>query len=74
MRLVYADGSRPDVADRFTRRTFTAMIEGVRDAAVAAGIVDAAAFDRGVAALRRTAEADGVFCFTFFKAVAVRTG
>lgn len=69
-RFVYADGSRPDVADRFTRRTFTAMVEGVREPAVAAGLVDAAAFDRGIAALHRTAEADGVFCFTFFKAVA----
>lgn len=71
-RVVYADGSRPDVADRFTVRTFTAMVEGVRDAALEAGLVDAAAFDRGIAALRRTAEPGGVFCFTFFKAVAVR--
>ena len=71
-RFVYADGSRPEMADRFTRRTFTAMIEGVRDASIAAGLIDAAAFDKGIAALRRAAEDDGVFCFTFFKAVAIR--
>jgi hypothetical protein len=28
--------------------------------------------DRGIAGLRRAAEADGVFCYTFFKGVGVR--
>jgi hypothetical protein len=28
-------------------------------------------FDKGVADLYRTAETDGVFCYTFFKAIAV---
>lgn len=68
-RLVYVDGSRPDLADGFTRKTFTAMIEGVRDRAIAARLIDADAFDAGVQALYRTAEADGVFCYTFFKGV-----
>jgi SAM-dependent methyltransferase len=68
-RMVYVDASRPDLVDGFTRKTFTAMIEGVRDAAIAAGIADPDAFDAGVRDLRRTAEADGVFCYTFFKGV-----
>ena len=67
-RMVYADGSRPAMADGFTRRTFTAMIEGVRDSALAADLMGAAEFDSGVADLYRTAEEDGVFCYTFFKA------
>ena len=67
-RMVYADGSRPAMADGFTRRTFTAMIEGVRDAALAAGLMGAEEFDAGVRDLYRTAEEDGVFCYTFFKA------
>jgi len=67
-RMVYADGSRPAMADGFTRRTFTAMIEGVRDSALAAGLMGAAEFDSGVCDLYRTAEEDGVFCYTFFKA------
>jgi hypothetical protein len=46
------------------------MIEGVADRAVEAGLADRATFDEGVRALHRTAEADGVFCYTFFKAVA----
>jgi ubiquinone/menaquinone biosynthesis C-methylase UbiE len=69
-RLVYADASRPALVDGFIKKTFTAMIEGVRDAAIGAGLADAAGFDRGVGDLYRTAEADGVFCYTFFKAVA----
>jgi hypothetical protein len=31
-------------------------------------------FDAGVRALYRTAEADGVFCYTFFKGVGVNDG
>lgn len=69
-RMVYVDASRPGLVDAFTRRTFTAMIEGVRERAIEAGIIDAAAFDAGIRALQRTAEPDGVFCYTFFKAVA----
>jgi SAM-dependent methyltransferase len=69
-RMVYVDSSRPDLVDGFTRKTFTAMIEGVREPAVAAGLVDPAGFDAGVRALHRTTEADGVFCYTFFKGVA----
>jgi SAM-dependent methyltransferase len=71
-RMVYADGNRPDLADGFTRRTFTAMIEGVRDATLAEGLLDAPTFDQGIRDLYRTSEPDGVFCYTFFKAVAVR--
>jgi SAM-dependent methyltransferase len=68
-RMVYVDSSRPDLVDGFTRKTFTAMIEGVREAAIEARIADAESFDAGVRALYRTAEADGVFCYTFFKGV-----
>jgi trans-aconitate methyltransferase len=68
-RMVYVDSSRPDLVDGFTRKTFTAMIEGVRESAIEAGITDAEAFDAGVRDLYRTAEADGVFCYTFFKGV-----
>ena len=68
-RMVYADASRPDLVEGFTRRTFTAMIEGVRQPAITAGIITPEAFDAGIRALYRTAETDGVFCYTFFKAV-----
>ena len=68
-RMVYVDSSRPELVDGFTRRTFTAMIEGVRDPAIAARLIDPPSFDAGVRALHRTTEADGVFCYTFFKGV-----
>jgi SAM-dependent methyltransferase len=69
-RLVYVDESRPALVDGFTRKTFTAMIAGVRDAAIAAGLIEPAAFERGIADLHRTAAPGGTFCYTFFKAVA----
>jgi hypothetical protein len=70
-RMVYVDASKPAWVDGFTRKTFTAMIEGVRAAAIAGGLMSPDDFDRGVADLHRTAEDDGVFCYTFFKAVAM---
>jgi SAM-dependent methyltransferase len=69
-RMVYVDSSRPAFVEGFTKNTFTAMIEGVRANALKAALISAAAFDQGVGDLYRTAEADGVFCYTFFKAVA----
>jgi SAM-dependent methyltransferase len=68
-RMVYVDASRPRWVDGFTRKTFTAMIEGVRERAIAAGLSDATRFDAGVRDLYRTAGDDGVFCYTFFKGV-----
>lgn len=72
-RMVYADASRPSLVDGFTLKTFTAMIKGVREQAIDTGLTSCDAFERGIADLRRTAEPDGVFCYTFFKAVAVKS-
>jgi SAM-dependent methyltransferase len=69
-RMVYVDASKPALVDGFTRKTFTAMIEGVRTPSVEAGLTSLGDFDRGIRDLYRTAEDDGVFCYTFFKAVA----
>jgi trans-aconitate methyltransferase len=71
-RMVYADASRPALVDGFTRRTFTAMVEGVGTQAIAEGLTDEASWTAGVRDLYRTAEDDGTFCYTFFKAVATR--
>jgi SAM-dependent methyltransferase len=69
-RMVYVDASRPQLVDGFTRKTFIAMVEGVRDAAIARGLIDPVAWEQGIRDLDRTTETDGVFCYTFFKAVA----
>ena len=68
-RMVYVDSSRPDLVDGFTRKTFTAMIENIREPAVTSGLIEPARFDAGVLDLHRTTEVDGVFCYTFFKGI-----
>jgi len=71
-RMVYVDSSRPDLVDGFTIKTFTAMVEGVRDPAIAAGLIEPTRFDDGIRDLHRTTEADGVFCYSLFKGVGTR--
>lgn len=72
-RMVYVDSSKPWLVEGFTKNTFTAMIEGVRESSIRAGLIDEKTFDDGIKALYRTAKTDGVFCYTFFKAVAAKT-
>ena len=71
-RMVYVDSSRPELVDGFTKNTFTAMIEGVRESSIAAGLISGTTFDDGIRALYRTTEQDGVFCYTFFKAIGTK--
>lgn len=73
-RVVYVDSSRPALVEGFTRRTFNAMIEGIREPAIARGLIEAATFDAGVRDLHRTTAPDGVFNYTFFKGVARKPG
>jgi ubiquinone/menaquinone biosynthesis C-methylase UbiE len=68
-RMVYVDSSKPSLVEGFTKNTFTAMIEGIREPSLKAGLIDEKTFDDGIRALYRTTEADGVFCYTFFKAM-----
>jgi len=67
-RMVYVDSSRPALVEGFTRLTFTAMVDGVAEDVRKHGLMTKDAWERGIAALYRTAEDDGVFCYTFFKA------
>jgi len=67
-RMVYVDASRPDLVEGFTKLTFTAMVEGVGDAAVSRGMMNRDDGEQGIRDLYRTSEPDGVFCYTFFKA------
>jgi len=69
-RSVYADRSRPELVEGFTRSTFIAMVESVRDEALGTGLITPTAWDRGIADLRRTAEDGGTFHYTFFTAFA----
>jgi Methyltransferase domain len=69
-RMVYVDANRPQLVEGFIKNTFTAMIEGVGEKAIQQGIIDNLTFEKGINDLYRTAESDGVFCYTFFKAFA----
>lgn len=71
-RQVYADSSRPEWVEGFTRKTFNAMVEGARETALAMGLVDVDTWERGIADLYATAGDDGTFSYTFFKGVAVK--
>ncbi len=71
-RMVYVDASRSRLVDGFIRNTFTAMIEGVGPDAFRQGIIDEETFNKGIHDLYRTAEADGVFSYTFFKGIAAK--
>jgi SAM-dependent methyltransferase len=68
-RMVYADASRPDIQDMFVLRTIVPMVQGVRDRALARGLMSASEWAKGIADLKATGtRADGTFCYTFFKA------
>jgi len=70
-RFVYADAGRPQWVEYFTVKTIIAMVEGVRERALAMGLTDSARWERGIQALWQTATPpEGVFCYTFFKGVA----
>ena len=56
----------------FTKNTFTAMVEGVRDRALEEKLIDPKTFDQGIEDLYRTSEPGGTFCYTFFKGQAVK--
>jgi SAM-dependent methyltransferase len=71
-RFVYVDASRPAWVEGFTRNTYIAMVEGVREQALATGLSDHPAWEKGISDLKASAGPDGTFCYTFFKAVAVR--
>ena len=70
--MVYVDGSNPGLEEGFTKNTFTAMIEGVKEKAIAENLTDEKTFDKGINDLYRTAENYGVFCYTFFKATGIK--
>jgi len=71
-RLVYVDDSRPDLVEGFSKNTFIAMVEGVREQALELGLMDEASWDKGVADMYKATDPGGTFCYTFFKATALK--
>lgn len=72
-RMVYCDRSNPALVDGFVRKTIIAMVEGVKAQALELGFVDEKTWRTGIRDLNQVADRpDGTFCYTFFKAMAVR--
>jgi SAM-dependent methyltransferase len=71
-RTVYADAGRPEQVEGFTRNTFIAMVEGVRERAIGSGKINAEEWDAAVGDLHHAAGPEGTFVYTFFKGVAVK--
>lgn len=71
-RQVYADSSRPEWVEGFTKNTFTAMVEGAKEQSLEQRLIDLQTWEQGIADLYATAGEDGTFSYTFFKGVAVK--
>ena len=71
-RMVYVDDSKPGLIEGFTKNTFTAMIEGIADAAVSKKLIDREEMNKGINDLYKTAGRGGTFCYTFFKSIALK--
>lgn len=72
-RVVYVDASRPELVEGFSRNTFIAMVRGIRDQAIAAGLIGVDEWARGIRALETATGPEGTFCYTFFRALAMRS-
>ena len=69
-RQIYADAGRPEVVEGFSRKTFIAMVEGVRDKAIRNGLISKSSWEKGIADLYTATGEYGSFTYTFFKAIA----
>lgn len=72
-RIVYGDQSKPDVVEAFWERTIIPMVEGVEAQAIEDGLIDRAAWDKGIRELQAVSRSvAGTFAYTFFKAVGTK--
>lgn len=70
--MVYVDSSKPDLVEGFTKNTFIAMVEGVRDQALKLQMINEATWEKGIKDLYRTTGQNGIFCYNFFKGTAIK--
>ncbi|MDD5487757.1 MAG: methyltransferase domain-containing protein [Candidatus Omnitrophica bacterium] len=71
-KVVYVDSDKPELVEGFSKRTFIAMVEGVRKDAIGSGLIEKSAWDKGMKDMYRATEEDGVFNYTFFSGTAVK--
>ena len=70
--MIYVDSSKPDLVEGFTKNTFIAMVEGVKEQAMRSRLMEEADWDQGIRDLYRTTGEDGAFIYTFFKGKALK--
>jgi SAM-dependent methyltransferase len=71
-RIVYVDSSKPGFVEGFSKNTFIAMVEGVKEHALSLNLIDEDTWNKGISDLYRATGEDGTFCYTFFKGRAVK--
>jgi len=71
-RMIYVDSSKPDLVEGFTKNTFIAMVEGVKEQSMRSGLMGEADWNQGIGDLYKTTEEDGTFIYTFFKGEATK--
>jgi len=71
-KIVYVDSSKPELVEGFNKKTIIAMVEGVKDQAIASGLIDAESWEKGIKDLYKTTEPDGVFFYNFFKGKGIK--
>ncbi len=71
-RMIYVDSSKPGLVEGFTKNTFIAMVEGVKEQSMRSGLMEEADWDQGIRDLYRTTGEDGTFIYTFFKGKALK--
>ncbi len=71
-RMVYVDTSKPGLVESFSKNTFIAMVEGVKEQALGFGMIDEKTWQKGIRDLYRATEEDGTFSYTFYKGVGIK--
>jgi ubiquinone/menaquinone biosynthesis C-methylase UbiE len=71
-RPVYADCGRPHMVDGFTKKTYIAMVEGVKKQAIDYKMISRKEWDKGINDLKKSTKPGGMFYYTFFKGVALK--
>lgn len=70
--IVWVDDSRPELNQSFSRDTFIAMLNGVKDQAIERGLMSESDWNQGINELNLATQVGGGFSYTFFKARAFR--
>ncbi len=73
-RTIYADDSQPEVVNGFSKKTFIAMVSGIRDEAIEQQLISTQCWQQAMADFNLAVGSEGTFCYTFFKAVGLNSG